>query len=218
MSNVVEEWYVDQMATLSKKRNDVDGSLARKFEEQPSDDILKDLDKFMEENGRKSGLTLKIQKPRNPRPMRQQELMWFTPAVVNHIEKYQRKTKEWQANTELDGYSVCFENHSEDNQIHVIFDVVLVSETYEELDGEASMEKKHLSPLEQELAASINAANSIISEMRYMEKRESRMRVTTESINSRIRFFSYISVAVLLCVTYLQVTYLKRYFKKKKLM
>jgi hypothetical protein len=222
MSTEIEEWYIDQMVTLGKQRNEVDGSLNRKFEAQPPAEMLKELDEFMEENGRRSGLQLRIQKARNPRPMRQQELTWFLPTVLNHVEKYQRKTnanKEWTPNAHLDGHTICLENRSE-NQVHIIFDIVLVSEDYgdDEAGSSGGIAKKHLTPLEQELAASVNAANSIISEMRYMEKREARMRVTTESINARIRFFSYISVAVLLIVTYLQVTYLKRYFKKKKLM
>jgi len=44
------------------------------------------------------------------------------------------------------------------------------------------------------------------------------MRKTSESINFRVRFFSYVSVIILGVVTYLQVTYLKRYFRKKKLL
>eukprot|EP00545_Synedropsis_sp_CCMP1620_P001366 CAMPEP_0119014552 /NCGR_PEP_ID=MMETSP1176-20130426/9941_1 /TAXON_ID=265551 /ORGANISM="Synedropsis recta cf, Strain CCMP1620" /LENGTH=286 /DNA_ID=CAMNT_0006967749 /DNA_START=14 /DNA_END=874 /DNA_ORIENTATION=+ len=225
MTPEIEEWYIDQMVSLGKDRNQPDGSLKRKFDAQPKEDMLKVLDAFMEENGRRSGLQLRIQKARNPRPMRQQELTWFLPTVLNHIERYQRKTdgganKEWTPNAHLDGHTICLENKSE-TQVHVIFDIILVSEDYTDEDEEGKsggIEKKHLTPLEQELAASVNAANSIISEMRYMEKREARMRITTESINARIRFFSYISVAVLLLVTYLQVTYLKRYFKKKKLM
>jgi hypothetical protein len=214
----VEEWYVDQVVQMGKSRNAGDGALPRKFDKQPSDEILKILDDFMAKSGRKSNLQLKIQKPRNPRPMRQQELVWFSPTVLNHVEKFQRKgNAEWNANGLLDGYTVCFDNRSE-NQVHIIFDIVLVSEDFGEEDADEKLEKHHLTPLEQELSASVNAANSIISEMRYMEKRESRMRVTTESINKRIRFFSYLSVGVLLTVTYLQVTYLKRYFKKKKLM
>ena len=78
--------------------------------------------------------------------------------------------------------------------------------------------KQHLTPLEEALDKSINAANTVIREMKYMEKREARMRVTADSINSRVQYFSYLSVAVLLGVTYVQVTYLKRYFHKKKLM
>lgn len=224
MSPEIEEWYIDQMVALGKDRNKPDGSLKRKFENQPTEDMLKVLDAFMEENGRRSGLQLRIQKSRSPRPMRQQELTWFLPTVLNHVERYQRKTnenkKEWTPNAHLDGHTICLENRS-DMQVHIIFEIILVSEDFGDDDeggGSGSLEKKHLTPLESELAASVNAANSIISEMRYMEKREARMRITTESINARIRFFSYLSVAVLLLVTYLQVTYLKRYFKKKKLM
>lgn len=195
------------------------GALPRKFENQPPDDMLKELDKFMEEQGRKSNLQLRIQHPRNPRPLRQQELTWFAPTVLNHVEKYQTKNnKEWITGGHLDGYYVCFDNRSDQNLVHVIFDIVLVSEDIEEDNYDLSINKRHLSPLEQELASSVTAATSIINEMRYLEKREARMRITTESINKRIRYFSCLSVVVLLSVTFLQVTYLKRYFKKKKLM
>jgi p24 family protein delta-1 len=222
LSSSIEEWYVDQVVAMTKRRNVADGgSLPRKFDSQPPDEFLKELDKFMEDNGHKSSLQLRIQKPRSPRPLRQQEMAWFLPTVMNHVEKYQRKgSKEWTGHSELDGYSVCFDNRS-DNQVHMIFDIILVSDDLtddEETDGGVGINKKHLTPLEEELATSVSAAVSIINEMRYLESREARMRVTTESINTRIRFFSYLSVAVLLTVTYLQVTYLKRYFKKKKLM
>ena len=76
----------------------------------------------------------------------------------------------------------------------------------------------HLEPLAQQLADSVRSAQTVINEMRYMERRESRMRHTADSINKRVRNFSYISILVLLVVTYLQVTYLKRYFRKKKLL
>lgn len=215
----VEQWYVDQVVTMTKKRNMADGGpLPRKFENQPPDDMLKDLDKFMEENGRKSNLQLRIEHPRNPRPLRQQELSWFLPAVLNHVERFQSKINEWIVDSHLDGYYVCFDNRSDQNLVHVIFDIVLVSDDLEEDADGVGVKKRHLSPLEQELAASVNAATSIINEMRYLEKREARMRITTESINKRIRYFSYLSVVILLTVTFLQVTYLKRYFKKKKLM
>ena len=215
----VEEWYVDQVLTLTKKRNMADGgALPRKFENQPPDDMLKELDKFVEGQGRNSKLQLRIQHPRNPRPVRQQELSWFTPAILNHVEKFQSKTNnDWVTGSHLDGYYVCFDNRSDQNLAHVIFDIVLVSDDIEEEVG-MGVNKRHLSPLEEELAASVSAATSIINEMRYLEKREARMRVTTESINKRIRYFSYLSVVVLLSVTFLQVTYLKGYFKKKKLM
>jgi p24 family protein delta-1 len=214
----VEEWYVNQVALLSKDRSDEDGgAIRRRFIEQPPEDMLKTLDKFMEGNGQKSNVELRIQNPSTPRPMRQQELTWFLPVVLNHVEKFHRK-EGWKANNQLDGHYVCFDNRSE-NQVHVIFDIILVSDWFDdEEDTGAGIQKRHLTPLEEQLASSVDIALSVINEMRYMERREARMRITTESINGRIRFFSYLSVAILLSVTFLQVTYLKRYFKKKKLM
>jgi hypothetical protein len=103
-----------------------------------------------EEDGHKSSLQLRIQKPRNPRPLRLQELAWFLPTVMNHVEKYQRKgSKEWTGHSELDGYSVCFDNRS-DNQVHMIFDIILVSDDLvddEETDGGVGIHSKHSTPL-----------------------------------------------------------------------
>jgi p24 family protein delta-1 len=218
MSTHVEEWFVNQVYELTKYRSEGEGSLPKKFPDQPDEATLKDLDGFLEESGRKSGVTLRIQKPNQPRPVKQQELSWFMPVVVNHVENFQQKIdKSWQLDNNA-GYSICLENLSESNDVNVIFDVLLVSEDPSDDDTNGDLKAKHLTPLEEQLGMSISAANSILHEMRYMEKREARMRVTADSINSRIRIFSFISVAILLAVTYLQVTYLKTYFKKKKLM
>ena len=188
------------------------------MEGEPEEDILNEMNKFMDSKGRHSGVTLKVQKPKHPRPLRQQELSWFNPVVMNHVERFHNKKQQWDPNNKLEGWSICFESTA-DEQIHIAYDIVLVSENPADDDetGGAPL-KKHLTPLEEELAGSISAAQSILNEMRYMEKREARMRLTADSINDRIRYFSYISIGVLLTITYLQVSYLKRYFKKKKLM
>jgi hypothetical protein len=118
-------------------------------------------------------------------------------------------------------YRVCFLNGDAENQAQVILDVVLLSEEMIDDEDTSSLgfqKDKHLTPLEQSLQNSITAANTVLQEMKYMEQREQRMRITAENINTRVRWFSYLSVAVLLVVTYIQVTYLKRYFHKKKLM
>jgi hypothetical protein len=110
-------------------------------------------------------------------------------------------------------------NNDQDRQVQIIIDVVMMSQTSQEEEKAAGFEKeKHLTPLEQSLDQNIAAANKVLREMKYMEQREYGMRMTAESINARVRWFSYLSVAVLLVVTYVQVTYLKRYFHKKKLM
>ena len=84
--------------------------------------------------------------------------------------------------------------------------------------GEARAIEEHLTPLEESLEKSIMAARNVLKEMDYMESREKRMRVTSDSINTRVQWFSYLSIGILLVVTYGQVTYLRRYFHKKKLM
>lgn len=104
-----------------------------------------------------------------------------------------------------------------------MFDIALISDkpydTEDGSDGKAQFSKDaHLTPLEMSLDESIRAATVVLREMDYMEQREARMRQTAESINTRVRWFSYLSVSILLSVTYIQVSYLKRYFHKKKLM
>jgi hypothetical protein len=127
----------------------------------------------------------------------------------------------------LEGYGVCLQNGSDNTPVTVVFDAVLLSEDvsggWKKKKGKGKkggdFEKdKHLTPLEMSLDRSLSAAHTVMREMKYMELREARMRQTADSINTRVRWFSYLSVGVLLTVTYVQVTYLKRYFHKKKLM
>lgn len=123
----------------------------------------------------------------------------------------------------MSGYTACFVNDNDDFAVRIVVDSVLTSEgpVYDddEIDSEdASFQGHHLTPLADQLGRSLQAAHTVITEMNLMERREQRMRMTAESINSRVRYFSYISVGILLVVTYLQVTYLKRFFKKKKLL
>lgn len=150
------------------------------------------------------------------------ETFWFQPVVVNHIRKAIRTRKEKREGSPLEGYSVCFVNSNEDFPVQVLVDSVMTSEDPVTDDAAAVDDKpfqgSHLTPLAEQLAESLKAAQSVVKEMNYMERREARMRVTADSINARVKYFSYISVAILLVVTYVQVSYLKRYFRKKKLL
>ncbi|RLN36580.1 hypothetical protein BBJ28_00021817, partial [Nothophytophthora sp. Chile5] len=51
----------------------------------------------------------------------------------------------------------------------------------------------------------------------YMREREAAMRDTNESTNSRVLWFSFFSIVVLLGMGVWQVLYLKKFFKSKKL-
>lgn len=220
-----EDWYVSQVSQLTKvKEGDDLRVLPKRFRDQPPEEVLKEMDAFLEEEGQKSSVVLKVEKPGLAKPLRVQKFSWVLPIVLHHVEKFQKATQGGRFQRAADGYSICFDNQGDD-QARIVFDVVLASEANNMADDDATYEedgktvrKQHLTPLEEELAASITAANSILNEMKYMEKREQRMRQTADSINQKIQWFSYVSIVVLFGVTYLQVTYLKRYFKKKKLM
>jgi hypothetical protein len=152
---------------------------------------------------------------------------FFLPTVLNHVRhsNYQKpkdkdEEEEWN-DAAMEGYEICMINEDDEQAVQVIFESIYVSEDVmdvEDIKKPAFEKEKHLTPLEKNLDQSIQAAHAVLREMKYMEKRETRMRQTAESINSRVRWFSYLSIAVLFTVTYLQVTYLKRYFHKKKLM
>merc|ERR1711957_334823 len=209
----VEEWFSSQMHEMTRK-----GStnfmkslpeLSKEIHEKISDD---------EYNGR-SNVYLKLTVPKRP-VLRHQMFMWYAPVVVMNVVKASQRGQKKGANTQPPGgYSVCFENKNSNQSVRVVFDVVLMSDEGQEEELQNKIIKKeHLTPLESNFQEGITAANTILNEMKYMERREARMRHTAESTNGKIRLFSYVSVIVLLGVTWLQRTYLRSYFKKKKLM
>jgi len=209
----VEEWFSTQMNEMTRK-----GS-ASFMQQLP--DVSKQIHSKIsddEYNGR-SNVYLKLTVPKRP-VLRHQMFMWYAPVVVmNVVKASQRGQKKNKVTQPPGGYSVCFENKNSDQSVRVLFDVVLMSDEGqdEELQNKI-IKKEHLTPLELNFQEGIKAANTILNEMKYMERREARMRHTAESTNSKIRLFSYVSVIVLLGVTWLQRTYLRSYFKKKKLM
>lgn len=148
----------------------------------------------------------------------------FQPLVINFVARTtsnRANRKGMGVEEDIDGYSVCIHNKDEESSWQFVLDIVLLSDDLDLhlLNGDEAFSKdRHLTPLEASLEDSINAAHTVLHEMQYMELREQRMKVTTDSINSRVHWFSYLSISVLLAVTYVQVSYLKRYFHKKKLM
>eukprot|EP00644_Phytophthora_capsici_P011480 jgi/Phyca11/508711/fgenesh2_kg.PHYCAscaffold_37_\ len=72
-------------------------------------------------------------------------------------------------------------------------------------------------PVEKELRKMEDTVDEIHREMLYMREREATMRNTNESTNSRVLWFSFLSIIVLLGMGVWQVMYLKKFFKSKKL-
>jgi len=244
----LEQWYVDQVYQMTLKKDKYDRLEKKLPNEAPSDvaAMMSDFLKGHQGRGNKAGVQVILSTNPGPNWERMSGIIvdggggqhydtnYFVPTVMNHVRRTSQQRNKWQKKNKegdradrenLEGYGICLFNNDEHKMVEVIFDVVLISEEYEDDDdfvggeGQEGFHKdRHLTPLETTLDHSISAANSVLREMRYMEKREARMRKTAESINYRVKWFSYLSVGVLLSVTYVQVTYLKSYFRKKKLL
>jgi p24 family protein delta-1 len=220
----LESWHVDQVYKMTTLKNDR-GVFPRQFADEPPADVAKAVSDFLQNS---KGEQPNVQITVTGTPISDPETYdhkyatkYFSPTVINYVahSSNQKRHKHRLEEDNLEGYGVCLSNLGDRKQMQVIYDMILLSDGEEDEVQRHRLEKEeHLTPLENTLEASINAANGVLREMQYMEKREHRMRKTAESINARVRWFSYFSVTVLLGVTFIQVTYLKKYFKKKKLM
>ena len=221
----LEGWLVQELYEMTTKRQ-TDASLPSALLNAAPQDIQAKMDTFIKNKGSNdSKVKVVVSQDDNNPTSRVLPVKYFAPTVINHVRATQKKqakaaNEDDEDNSALSGYRVCFDNKAnEEDQIQVILDVVMVNTEPETSADEPNFVKeKHLSPLEESLEKSIKAANTVLREMKYMTEREERMRVTADSINQRVQYFSVLSVVILLGVTYVQVTYLKRYFKKKKLM
>jgi hypothetical protein len=201
-------------------------NIPRQFVDEPPADVAKAVSDFLQ---KAKGEVPNVQITITGTPISDPEThdhkyatKYFSPTVINYVvhSSNQKRRKHRLEEDNLEGYGVCLFNMGDRKQMQVIYDMVLLSEgeEQEEVQRHRLEKDQHLTPLENTLEASITAANTVLREMKYMEKREQRMRQTADSINARVRWFSYFSVTILLGVTFIQVTYLKKYFKKKKLM
>lgn len=218
----IESHFMGQMQEITKHRTKNE-ALLRKFPAKPPADVMASMNEFLEqfEGDLKTGVEVTLTNPKSTNS-RNMKTFWFQPLVINHVRRAVRTQKNDRESSPLEGFEACFENEYMD-LVHVIVDSVMVSEgpDYDDDDAaseDATFQGHHLEPLAKQLDNSVRSAKSVINEMRYMERREARMRHTADSINKRVKNFSYISIFILLVVTYLQVTYLKRYFRKKKLL
>lgn len=232
-ADAIETWYTNEVYALTqaKQTHNVLPKAFLNVAEIP-DKVASRMSQFLQEHhgGDESPVRVLITATPSSDPTnfhQQFATKFFHPFVLNYVgrtteARFNRDSVPGEG-TNLEGYGICFTNSDRSNDMRVIYDVVLMTDKPNEdedaVGGKSQFQKEaHLTPLERSLEESIRAANTVLQEMRYMEKREARMRKTAEDINTRVRWFSYLSVSVLLAVTYIQVSYLKRYFHKKKLM
>ncbi|KAL8162396.1 hypothetical protein V2J09_013885 [Rumex salicifolius] len=84
-------------------------------------------------------------------------------------------------------------------------------------DWESVAKKEHIEGVELELRKLEGAVESIHHNLLYLKHREEEMREVSEKTNSRVAWFSIMSLGICISAAGLQVLYLRRYFRKKKL-
>ena len=213
ITDIAEDWYVTQLSEITRHE---------------SKQFLKELDTTqppeVKENAKQTKHSRSISKisatveavAKHPRTSKQFTLNYFQLTKYQNVaEDLTKSTGKWD--DARGQFEMCFSTRGK-SDVKILFDSVKISEYVEKYNKRHVLRKEHLSPLEEAFESGISIAHSVLDEMRYMEKREIRMKQTTDGTNSRIRYFSYLSIVILLGVTYVQISYLKNYFKKKKVL
>jgi hypothetical protein len=216
----LEHYFISQIIKLTESR--VHTTLPRKFSDGVPANVKITIDELIQEwygGDEDSHIQIKIT---NPQTMSSTHFAskWFDATIINHLRRtLRREQQSGEHHSPLEGYEICFTSTNYDIPALIVVEHVLTSDEYDSADdGTVVFKGEHLTPLQNQLDESIKAATTVIRSLNLMERREKRMRKTADSINWRVRNFTYFSVLVLILVTFFQVTYLKRYFKKKKLM
>ncbi|RDX73184.1 Transmembrane emp24 domain-containing protein p24delta3 [Mucuna pruriens] len=84
-------------------------------------------------------------------------------------------------------------------------------------DWDSVARKEKIEGVELELRKLEGAVEAIRDNLIYLKNREAEMREVSEATNARVAWFSIFSLGVCILVSVLQLLYLKRYFRKKKL-
>lgn len=84
-------------------------------------------------------------------------------------------------------------------------------------DWDSVAKKEKIEGVELELRKLDGAVQAIHENLLYLKNREAEMREVSEATNGRVAWFSIMSIGVCVSVSVLQLLYLRRYFRKKKL-
>ncbi|KAJ5071122.1 transmembrane emp24 domain-containing protein [Anaeramoeba ignava] len=85
------------------------------------------------------------------------------------------------------------------------------------VDYDYLSKEDNFNPIEAEFRRMSDLISDISSTMSYMKEREETMRDTNESTNSRVLWFSLLSIFILISVSLWQIVYLNQYLRKKKI-
>ncbi|XP_042496189.1 transmembrane emp24 domain-containing protein p24delta3-like [Macadamia integrifolia] len=84
-------------------------------------------------------------------------------------------------------------------------------------DWDSVARKEKIEGVELELRKLEGAVEAIHENLLYLKTREAEMRSVSEITNSRVAWYSILSLGICICVSALQLWHLKHFFQKKKL-
>ncbi|QDS67821.1 vesicle coat component [Venturia effusa] len=117
-------------------------------------------------------------------------------------------------------FDVCFENlitHARDvvnPSRHIELDIDIGADAK---DWSAIAAGEKLKPTEKELRKIEDQVAEIVIEMDYLRSREQKLRDTNESTNTRVKWFAFGIMFLLVALGVWQVVYLRTYFRSKHL-
>jgi len=200
----VEDWFYTELTEMTRPT-------AVQFLKDLSK-IPKDISQHINHKKSRSKVNVNVEEEETKTLAMNQALTYFRPTIIKDVAKSGGAWEVTRGN-----YRICIHSRGSES-VRVIYDVVRVSEYKEKNERRHVVKKEHLTPLERAFDDSSALAKSIIDEMHYMEKREIRMKKTADATNSRIKWFSYVSIIILIGITWFQMTHLKGYFRKKKIL
>ncbi|PMD23633.1 hypothetical protein NA56DRAFT_643719 [Hyaloscypha hepaticicola] len=117
-------------------------------------------------------------------------------------------------------FDVCFENYFSGSKgvqqpfRHVELDIDIGADAK---DWSAVQATEKLKPVETELRRIEEMVAEIVAEMDYLRTREQKLRDTNESTNTRVKWFAFGTMGMLIALGAWQVVYLRAYFRSKHL-
>jgi hypothetical protein len=112
-------------------------------------------------------------------------------------------------------YKICFWNGGREVQR---VEVGLLDKAVQLQNAETAKTKEHLQPLQLLFRRAELTVAGVSKELDSVRQREASLRETSESTDRRIQWFSIFSIVILLAVSIWQVTFLKSFFRAKKLL
>jgi len=117
-------------------------------------------------------------------------------------------------------FDVCFQNYFTGSQRisnpsrHIELDIDIGADAK---DWSAVQATEKLKPVETELRRIEEMVQEIVAEMDYLRTREQKLRDTNESTNTRVKWFAFGTMGMLVALGAWQVVYLRAYFRSKHL-